>query len=366
MNFLYVTLTAVLAFFVTILIFLPIIKRVKAKKLSISFNDNVSRPYKMVPFGGIAMFAGILIPTSVVGAIEYSISNFLYIFLAVLVLFIVGIFQETKESSSWKKLLAYSIVSIILVVFGDVRIIQFHNVFGLNRISDFLSYSLSFVFIIFVILAYSNFPRMDRLIEGLGGIAGLSFGIWFLATRQMQFAILAFAFLGSMLAFYAFNIFSRRRKMILGKTGMQIVGLLIAFMAIVTNEFETSHSFQPLWVSNPVFVFAIIGLPVIEIIRLFVLNLIRGKSIYSSDSNHIYNEIYLVTRDHIEATNILVLFCVVMVISSVILNIVGIHVYYQLIVLFFELFLLYSFSFSYFRNKYKKFRKRLVPNRSNF
>lgn len=326
MNFSYIPSIAIaLAFLVTLLIFFPIIKRIKTKQLSVAFNESTDISSEMIPSGGIAVFAGI-----------------------------------------WKELLVYSIVAIILVVFGDIRITRFHNVFQLNIISDIFSFALSFVFVIFIILAYSHVPRMDKVITGLGSMAGLSFGMRFVATSQMQYAILAFALVGSMLAFYAYNIFSVKRKMILGKTGMQIVGLLIAFMAILTNKFETSHSFQPVWVSNQVFIFAIIGIPVIETIRIFVLNLIRRNSMFSSKTNHIYNEIYHVSNSHTEATALLVVFCVIMIISSVILNILEIHVYHQLFVLLFELLLLYSFSFSYFRKKYRKFRNMLRTNASDF
>jgi len=69
---------------------------------------------------------------------------------------------------------------------------------------------------------------IDGLAAGVGIIASLSFGTWFLLINQTSYAVICFSLMGSLIAFFWYNVFSRRYKIFLGDTGSMVIGFLLA------------------------------------------------------------------------------------------------------------------------------------------
>lgn len=90
----------------------------------------------------------------------------------------------------------------------------------------------------------------------------------------------------------------------MGDTGSLLIGLLISIFTIKYNEFaltttETLHF-------SPALSFAIIVIPVFDMIRIFMARIWQRRSPFSPDMNHIHHKLLKLGFSHLESTIILV------------------------------------------------------------
>jgi UDP-N-acetylmuramyl pentapeptide phosphotransferase/UDP-N-acetylglucosamine-1-phosphate transferase len=112
------------------------------------------------------------------------------------------------------------------------------------------------------------------------------FGIFFLANKDLPYAVLAFTFGGSLFAFLYYNMFPA--KIFMGDTGALMLGLVISILVIRFIQVGTTYSFFPVSAS-PAVGFAVLILPLMDTMRVFVIRIIQGRSPFSPDRNHIHH-----------------------------------------------------------------------------
>jgi UDP-GlcNAc:undecaprenyl-phosphate GlcNAc-1-phosphate transferase len=117
---------------------------------------------------------------------------------------------------------------------------------------------------------------------------------------------LALPSLVSLLAFLWFNLLGSTNKIFLGDTGSLILGLFIAIQVIQYNEFALTTTPQGISFS-PVFSLAILAIPLADMIRVFTIWIIHGKSPFSPDLGHIHHRLLKLGFSHFTSTIILVL-----------------------------------------------------------
>jgi len=139
-------ISGILALFVSALvcaIFTPIVVRIaKAKGLVDKPNERTSHNGAVPLLGGVAIFAGIIMATSLFVPAE-SVEKFRFLLAAVVILFFVGQ-KDDVVGISWKnKLVAQILSACILVFLADIRITTLHGFLGVHEISYWLGSILS-------------------------------------------------------------------------------------------------------------------------------------------------------------------------------------------------------------------------------
>ncbi|MDP2113594.1 MAG: MraY family glycosyltransferase, partial [Bacteroidota bacterium] len=134
----------------------------------------------------------------------------------------------------------------------------------------------------------------------------------FLMLDKLSYAIMCMAMTGSLLAFLAFNLFGGKNKIFMGDTGSLMMGLLLASLIIRFNEFSISQN-QILSNFSPVLRTAIIAIPLIDMIRLFFIRMMKNKSPFSPDMNHIHHQLLALGLSHLMATTIITAFTILLV-----------------------------------------------------
>lgn len=237
--------------------------------------------------GGIGIFIGVLISFT----LFCSLSNFeayKYIITAYLILFFMGIKDDLLPMDAKKKLLIQIIVAA-LIAFGGVRITSLHGLLGIYNIHVIASYCLTIFFIVGITNSYNLIDGVDGLAGGLGGIGCMTLGFLLLWVQEYNFAVLAFAITGSLLAFLRYNFAKYPNKTFMGDNGSLLLGLTITVLSIQFVESVNTRLIME--ITSPIGIIAgIIFIPFYDTIRVFTIRILNGKSPFSPDKNHIHHE----------------------------------------------------------------------------
>jgi len=179
---------------------------------------------------------------------------------------------------------------------------------------DILLGKSAIVFTVFAIIGGINsFNVMDG-IDGLAsGLAMIIFGsIFFLASIESNVSILnlSLVYLIILLPFFIFNL-TKKNKVFMGDAGTLFIGLGIVWILIISSQED--HN-----ILSPVTALWIYALPLMDSVTTVILRLIKRKSPFLPDLNHIHHQ--LRKRYDISDLNILI----ILLFSSILLSIIGV------------------------------------------
>jgi UDP-N-acetylmuramyl pentapeptide phosphotransferase/UDP-N-acetylglucosamine-1-phosphate transferase len=195
-----------LAFSITYFAIPSIVSVAKAKMLYDIPNGRTSHIKPIPILGGIAVFAGLIISTIIFSVVSFG-QELKYIICCLIVLFFVGIKDDILILDPQKKLIAQIIVALLIVGLADIRIMHFHGIFGINELSYSVSLICSVFFIVVLINGFNLIDGIDGLASGVGIITSMIFGIWFILLGYISHAVMSFALVGSLSAFFYFNVY---------------------------------------------------------------------------------------------------------------------------------------------------------------
>ncbi len=271
---------------------IPSILEVAYKKNLFDAPNNRKVHKREIPsLGGVGIFMGVLI-TFTIWASEamYTSPYYKYILTCYLILFFMGLKDDLIVMPTKQKF-AVQLFVISLLVFGGIRIVNLHGVFGIHELPYWFSFALSVFFILGVTNAFNLIDGIDGLAGGLGGINCLTFGALMYIFEEYDFANLAFAVGGALLAFLRYNFSSYPTKIFMGDTGSLLLGLTVSILAIVFMNVEESTVASTLdFLSPPLVVLGIMFIPIFDTLRVMLVRVLDGKSPFSPDKNHIHHE----------------------------------------------------------------------------
>lgn len=241
--------------------------------------------------GGISIFAATLIAFFLwPHAEEIQEANLTSLsMVGVIILFFLGLKDDILALDSTKKLLVQIIASLALVVMGNFKVDYLYGIFGWYYISDWISIPLTIFIFIALINSINLIDGIDGLAGGISLIISLGFGIWFLFNKHFTFASLAFSLAGALLGFLRFN-FSKTSKIFMGDTGSLVTGFLLSFFTIEFLRLNVSYLNSPNAIGNaPIVVMVMLIVPIFDTLRVFIVRLLKGKSPFVADRNHMHH-----------------------------------------------------------------------------
>jgi UDP-N-acetylmuramyl pentapeptide phosphotransferase/UDP-N-acetylglucosamine-1-phosphate transferase len=334
---------------------IPVIVKISNVKKLLDFPDR--RKVNVIPtpnLGGVALFIGISI-ASFLSLCDLSFPELRYIMIGVIIMLFIGIKDDILVLSARKKFLAQLIAALLIIIPGDIRFTNLHGVFGVFEIDYVTSLFVSAVALVAIINAVNLIDGIDGLATSIGLLASLSFGLLFLSMNHLEYGIVCFAMIGSLVVFFAFNVFGKRNKIFMGDTGSLIIGLLVAVFVIRFNEFALNAG-DLYYNFSPVLSLAIVSLPLFDMLRVFVVRIICRKSPFAPDRNHIHHKLLFIGKSHLQSTLILIIVNILLIGAAFIMR--NLNVNLQL-VLFTSLVALFSFLPNIFIITHKE-RKQLL------
>lgn len=327
------TIGAFLISFVLVVISVPPIVRVaKAKKLYDNFNERKVHTKVVPPLGGVAIFIGFVL-SSIIATDGLSFDSLKYIVAAVIVMFFIGLKDDLMDISARKKLIIQFFAAVILVALGNVRFTNLQGIMGIHEINYFVSIVLSIFAVLVIINAFNLVDGIDGLASGLAMLAGTVFGVWFYISGNVQFAIMSFALVGSLAGFFLYNVFGNRNKLFMGDTGSLIIGIVISALVVKFNELNFINTSAYAVGAAPAVSFAIIIVPLIDVLRVMSIRIYSKRSPFSPDNNHVHHRLLKLYSNHLKVTIIILSINICLIVFALFLNRYIVSVNFQFVVL---------------------------------
>ncbi|GAB3888542.1 glycosyltransferase family 4 protein [Spirosoma agri] len=299
-------LAFLVACFVAVISIPVIIKISELKSLMEKPGERRSHSTPTPTFGGIAIFAAILIAYFLWPSIDQTDVYRTDLSVAgMTILFFIGIKDDLVGIDPNKKILFQVLAAMILIFFGDLKVDYLYGIMGFHHIEEIISILLTCFIFIALTNAINLIDGIDGLAGGIATIASGTFGTWFLLTNHFTMACLAFTLTGSLLGFLRFN-FSKTSKIFMGNTGSLIIGFMLAFFAVRFVSLNASYRFEPTAFFNaPIIAIVILIVPIFDTLRVFLVRILARRSPFSADRNHMHHILLDNGLSHAQATAVL-------------------------------------------------------------
>lgn len=205
-------------------------------------------------------------------------------------LFVVGLYDDLRSVKPILKLLSQMLALLGMVYFYHDAIERFR----LHTIFEFISANLFYVLVFCFFLVLINAVNLMDGIDGLAALVSINFfsvmAIIFFRSNHHHFSILSLVIIGSLLAFLFFN-FSKKFKIFMGDCGSLFMGFLMCCFALQLMASSCCDPAMDQLSGNQLtYVFAaLFSLPIIDIFRVVILRVAKGKSIFHADRSHIHH-----------------------------------------------------------------------------
>jgi UDP-GlcNAc:undecaprenyl-phosphate/decaprenyl-phosphate GlcNAc-1-phosphate transferase len=299
-------LSFLVACFVAVVAIPVVIKISELKSLMEKPGERRSHTTPTPTFGGIAIYAAILIAYFLWPSIDQTDIYRTNLSVAgMTILFFIGIKDDLVGIDPNKKILFQVLAAMVLIFFGDLRVNYLYGIMGFHHIEEIISILLTCFIFIALTNAINLIDGIDGLAGGIATIASATFGGWFLLTNHFTMACLAFTLAGALIGFLRFN-FSKTSKIFMGNTGSLIIGFMLAFFAVRFVNLNASFRYEPTAFFNaPIIAIVILIVPIFDTLRVFLVRILAGRSPFSADRNHMHHILLDNGLSHIGATAVL-------------------------------------------------------------
>jgi UDP-GlcNAc:undecaprenyl-phosphate GlcNAc-1-phosphate transferase len=203
-----------------------------------------------------------------------KLNHLLIVLLVVLVLFVLGLWDDKKHLSPFFKLAVQFAVAITAAFFADIRI----ELFIQSRIITSL---LTAVWIVLIINAFNFLDNMDGASAGIAVIISCILFTAAALSGQVFVGGLTLVFIGALLGFLVFNF--PPAKIFMGDAGSLVVGFFVGLLTVRTTYYHEAQSGQWYAVFMPLVVMAV---PLYDFISVTLLRISQGKSLFIGDTQH--------------------------------------------------------------------------------
>jgi UDP-N-acetylmuramyl pentapeptide phosphotransferase/UDP-N-acetylglucosamine-1-phosphate transferase len=279
-------LTGSVAFVITFFAIPVIMKIAEEKKLYDVPDARKLHKKPIASLGGVGIFGGFFL------AALLSVSNktnpeFQYFFAASTVIFFLGLKDDILVLTATKKFIGQVTAAAIIIHLGNIRIESMHGLFGISELPPMFSLAISYITVILIINAFNLIDGVDGLAGMLGLLTMSVFGTYFFLVDMPAYALLAFSLAGSLFAFLIFNY--NPAKIFMGDCGSLLLGLVNAILAIKFVAIADTAAVSLPIESCVAVGIAVLIVPLMDTLRVFSIRILKGRSPFSPDRNHIHH-----------------------------------------------------------------------------
>ena len=189
-------------------------------------------------------------------------------------MWLIGLFDDKQPMSAKLKLFLQIAVMAIVAQWG-VKVTLFTD-------NPFLSWLLTFTWLMVILNAVNFYDNMDGLLSGVAGISALIFTI--AAGTMGQYLVATFAALTSGVAwgFYLYN--KSPASIFMGDNGSHFLGYILGVIGTMVTYYQGDALTTPYPFLIP---FMVLALPLFDLGAVVTIRLRNNKPIYIGDHNHI-------------------------------------------------------------------------------
>jgi len=215
------------------------------------------------------------------------------LFIPIGIMFFLGLYDDLYQVNFKLKFFLQIIVAKILIDQGYV-ISDFNGFLGFYEV-PWLVAQFTTVFVFLVIVNSINF------IDGIDGLAITEVMksiiiIEYFSESKLMISPLGFMVIFSLIPLYYFN-FKKKGKIFLGDCGSLLLGTIIVIYIIyvLSPNYIFNSQFE---FNKVVFAVLVIIYPLFDLLRVFTLRIINGRSPFIADQNHVHHFFFKKTNSH--------------------------------------------------------------------
>lgn len=180
----------------------------------------------------------------------------------------------------------------VLIVLSGLWIKDLYGFLWIHTWPTVIGWLFTILLVVYVTNAINLIDGIDGLASGLSMIALLFFSYVFLISHAYVYSLVAGAMLGTMVPFFYYNVFgqaSRHKKIFMGDTGSLTVGLVLSFLTVAVFNLQPEN--LPGGENITILAIAPIMLPCLDVIRVFLHRVRKGRNPFLPDKCHIHHKL---------------------------------------------------------------------------
>ncbi len=255
--------------------------------------------------GGIIFVLALVISGSISGI--WQIPTILPTFVAGLVIFVFGLWDDLRDIAPIPKLLGQLLAAILLIRWGVTIQIFESPEFFINlspAAARWIDLIITAIWLVGITNAFNFIDSMDGLAVGIGGVAAGFFMLVTLDSGQTGLAIYSAGLAAMCLGIYFFN--ARPARIFLGDAGAQFLGFLLASLAIAYHPQNINQMSS--WFAT----ILLLGVPIFDMGLVVISRLRRKHPIYSSARDHTYHRLRYLGLDPYRAVLLMHIIAVIL------------------------------------------------------
>ena len=280
-------------------------KVLKIAKLKNIVDNPDARKLQRVPvpvLGGVAVFFGMVTAFATAGLL-LDISSMFAMLCVMTIMLYVGTMDDILGLSPKVRFLAEIFVILLLMYCNKYSINNFHGLWGIYEISEWIAVPLTVFACVGIINAINMIDGVNGLSSGYCIVTSIIFGSAFIFAGDFNRASLAILSVGALLPFFFHNVFGKKSKMFIGDGGTMLMGSIMSVFVI--NALKTDSALATATPDNfgliP-FTLAVLVIPVFDTLRVMTARIIRGKSPFNPDKTHLHHLLIDLHYSHIGTT----------------------------------------------------------------
>ena len=241
---------------------------------------------KISSLGGVPVLFGFYVSILIVVPIFHEIpANSFLPLVSLLAIFLYGLGDDLLNYKPWKKLIFQLFISSIIVYKCHLYLCMDDIFPGLKLLGPFWI-GFEVIIIAIIINAYNLIDGSDGLTAILSLIGFLVYGVLFYLDGQYFECAMAIALSGALVGFIFYNL--PPAYVFMGDSCSTFIGLAFGYFTFKYLNSASTSSVLSID-SHLILAFSIVSLPVLDLMRLFVYRLTKGKNPFKGDTNHIHH-----------------------------------------------------------------------------
>ncbi len=234
----------------------------------------------MPRFGGIAIYAGIMISLAI---FAHGNMHLVSIMIGCTMIYVLGLVDDLKNLRPIVKFAGQLVCALVLYVQG-IRIEFITNYFGDGNMmfGDAACFLITILWIVAITNALNLIDGLDGLAAGIAAISALCIGYVAYINGQYFTTLAMMVVAGAALGFLPYNF--HPAKIFMGDSGSELLGFSIAAFSIL----GTAKSTTIVVVIIPALV---LGLPIFDTAMAIIRRLAKRQSIGTADKEHLHHRI---------------------------------------------------------------------------
>ena len=260
------------------------------------YNDRSSHSGQVYTGAGILLAFVLLVADIFLSTISiFDFNSINFVITSSVLIAILGFYDDFMDISAFHKYIILLFIIGMTINTGtlnDNNITNLNGFLGLHEIPYWLGLSFTAFVYLAVINAINLMDGIDTYLAIFCSLVFLLFGIIFINGGDTTYALICLLIIASLSVFLRYNL-SKTKKLFVGDAGSLFLGFWIAYFLVIrinSIEYDGNYNFISTKIENlPVLAVAIINIPVLDTIRVMFVRVLKRKSPFAADRNHIHH-----------------------------------------------------------------------------